>query len=42
MKLWQDSYYDHIIRDAKDYEMKYNYIETNPDRWIEDEYYFQS
>ena len=38
-KLWQRSYYDHIIRDEKDYMEKRNYILTNPSKWVEDEYY---
>ena len=38
-KLWQRSYYDHIIRDEKDYMEKRNYILTNPSKWADDEYY---
>ena len=38
-KLWQRSYYDHIIRDEKDYMEKRNYILANPYKWAEDEYY---
>lgn len=38
-RLWQPSFYDHIIRDETDYLTKWNYIETNPARWAEDEYY---
>lgn len=38
-KLWQTSYYDHIIRDEADYTARYNYILDNPRRWAEDEYY---
>lgn len=38
-KLWQPSFYDHIIRDQTDYLTKWNYIDTNPARWGEDEYY---
>ena len=38
-KLWQRSYYDHIIRDEKDYMEKLNYILSNPLKWIDDEYY---
>ena len=32
--LWQDGYYDHIIRDAQDYQKRAEYIETNPLRRI--------
>ena len=38
-KLWQRSYYDHIIRDEKDYMEKQDYILTNPSKWAGDEYY---
>jgi len=38
-KIWQRSYYDHIIRNEADYLEKYNYIRTNPLKWSEDEYY---
>jgi putative transposase len=37
--LWQISYYDHIIRNESDYRQKWQYIDENPKRWIEDEYY---
>ena len=36
--IWQKSYYDHIIRDEADYRAKWNYIDTNPARWADDEY----
>ena len=34
-KLWQRSYYDHIIRNEQDLEEKRDYILTNPIRWLE-------
>ena len=37
--LWQTSYNDHIIRDDNDFLTHWIYIETNPARWTEDEYY---
>ena len=37
--IFQRSYYDHIIRDEKDYMEKLNYILSNPLKWIDDEYY---
>lgn len=40
--IWQRSYYDHIIRDQHDYETKWQYIDTNPARWREDELYEES
>ncbi len=38
-ELWQRSYYDHIIRSEADYLRIWEYIETNPAKWREDEYY---
>ncbi len=37
--IWQKSYYDHIIRDEKDYMRIREYIENNPEKWKEDRYY---
>lgn len=37
--LWQTSFYDHIIRDENDYLTRWNYIDENPARWVDDEYY---
>lgn len=39
LKVWQRSYYDHIIRNEADYLEKLNYILTNPAKWVEDEYF---
>ncbi len=36
-KLWQRNYYEHIIRSEEDYERIFNYIESNPSNWGEDE-----
>ena len=38
--IFQRSYYDHVIRDEADYLEKWNYIDTNPARWLQgkDEY----
>ena len=38
-KLWQRSYYEHVIRNDRDYEETWNYIENNPAKWIDDRYY---
>ena len=38
-KLWQRSFYDHVIRDEKDYQKIWEYIDTNPQKWQEDKYY---
>ena len=32
-KLWQRSYYDHIIRNEQDFREVWSYIEENPLRW---------
>ncbi len=37
--LWQRSFYDHIIRDERDYVRVLEYIQTNPDKWLDDCYY---
>ncbi len=39
IELWQSGYYDHIIRDERDYRVRWEYIYSNPARWAEDEYY---
>ena len=31
--IWQKSFYDHIVRDEKDYYKIYEYIDNNPVRW---------
>ena len=37
--IWQDYYYDHVIRDEEDYRIKWKYIDDNPAKWTSDEYY---
>lgn len=37
--LWQRNYYEHIIRNEIEYQKIYEYIETNPIKWVDDEYY---
>jgi len=37
--LWQKSYHDHIIRNQDDYLRIWQYIDENPAKWAEDEYY---
>lgn len=32
-KIWQKSYYDHIIRNQEDYNEKWDYIENNPKKY---------
>ncbi len=36
--LWQDSFYETVIRYEAMYERKWRYIEENPYRWNDDEY----
>ncbi|MGN1306321.1 MAG: transposase [Faecousia sp.] len=38
-QLWQTSYYDHIIRSEADFWKHLRYIEENPAKWLEDQYY---
>ena len=38
-KIWQRNYYEHIIRDEKEYLEILQYIQDNPYKWIEDKYY---
>ncbi len=38
-KLWQKSYHDHIIRNEKDYQKIWEYIDTNAVRWENDCFY---
>lgn len=37
--LFQSSFYDHILRDQQDFLLHWDYIETNPAKWAEDEYH---
>ena len=37
--VWQRFYYDHIIRNEHDYLRVWRYINENPAKWAEDEYY---
>ena len=35
-RLWQRNYYEHIIRDEKDYQAIYEYVLSNPQNWMDD------
>ncbi len=37
--IFQRSFYDHVIRDEKDYLRIAEYIENNPAKWAEDKYF---
>ena len=34
--IWQKGFYDHVIRNDKDYQETWNYIERNPAKWVND------
>ena len=36
---WQPRFHDHIIRDAKSFELIQNYIASNPKNWKEDKFF---
>jgi hypothetical protein len=37
--LWQRGYYDHIIRNELEFQRIWNYMDTNPQKWLEDQLY---
>ena len=37
--IWQSRYFDHIIRGEQDYQETWQYIENNPIKWVDDEFY---
>lgn len=41
-RVWQRGYYEHIIRNERDYLEIWQYIDQNPARWGEDEYYAEN
>ena len=38
-QIWQRGFYDHIIRDNYDYNIRLQYIYDNQIKWCEDKYY---
>ena len=38
-KIWQRNYYEHIIRNEQELYQIIKYIEDNPEKWNEDNYY---
>ena len=38
-KIWQPSFYDHIIRNENDYQSIWQYISGNPSKWLDDCFY---
>lgn len=39
IEIWQRSYHDHIIRNERDYQEIWNYIDENIKKWEEDKFY---
>lgn len=39
LSLWQKSFYDRIIRNEQEYQEIWQYVEMNPLKWEEDEYF---
>ena len=37
--VWQKSFYDRIIRNEDEHRTRWRYIDENPARWTEDDYY---
>ena len=37
--IWQPRFYDHVIRGEQDYKEIWQYIDSNPQKWEEDEFY---
>ena len=35
--VWQGNYYDHIIRNEDEFRKIWDYIDTNPQKWEEDQ-----
>ena len=40
--IWQDSYYDVVIRNDAMFQCEWEYIDENPDKWAEDELYIKN
>ncbi|MGA9398353.1 MAG: transposase [Anaerolineaceae bacterium] len=36
MPVWQRNYYEHIIREERDWQAISDYIDSNPEKWAED------
>ena len=42
MKFWQRNYYERVIRNEREYEAVWEYIDHNPANWLEDENYIEN
>jgi len=38
-QFWQRGYHDRIIRNEKEYQNQWQYIDENPMKWVDDKYY---
>ncbi len=38
-RVWQEGFYDHVCRNEPDYQRIYQYIETNPSKWLTDRFF---
>jgi putative transposase len=41
MKIWKESFHDHIIRDERDFAKHWDYIDQNANNWQKDEFFNQ-
>jgi REP element-mobilizing transposase RayT len=39
MKIWKESFHDHIIRDERDFVAHWDYIDQNVNNWQKDEFF---
>ena len=39
--IWQPRFYDHVIRGDEDYKEIWEHIDTNPQKWHDDEFYVE-
>ena len=42
ISVWQRSYHDHVIRNQREYEKIWNYIDGNPLKWNDDCFFIDS
>lgn len=40
-QLWQERYYDHVVRNEHDFLRIWKYIDENPAKWTEDRFYIK-
>lgn len=40
--MWQKGYYEEIFRNDKAYQKVWQYIDNNPVKWLDDEYYINN